>query len=215
MEYPYPIKNWKKPEQYPDPEKMSGKQLAWEFIRRNPEYQSAYHLNKGGRTLGAACRKWLDKFYSIDEKWIINPKSKRKDINFFQQPSRRVVKFPSDYWELSTDEYKWKGRHPLEVAIVFDLSDSIPDQLKIAKDILKTRKEFQKDRILTIKHRIINFKDYWRALDAIACGIGSTEIGKYLYPDSDSQANSKQRVNEMIKKAEKYRDADHSYLINK
>ncbi|MBT6717585.1 MAG: hypothetical protein HOB18_08110 [Nitrospina sp.] len=215
MEYHYPIKNWKKPEQYPDPEKMSGQQLAWEFIRRNPEYQSVYHLNKGGRTLGAGCREWLDHYYSIDEKWIINPKSRRKDINFFQYFPPSLKRFPINYWDLSAGEYKWKARHPLEVGIVFDLSDSIPEQLKAAKELLNERKEYHKEMILNPKPRIINFKDYWRVLDAIASGIGSTEIGQYLYPDSDSQANSKQRINEVIKAAKKYRDTDYRNLINR
>ena len=38
--YPFAIKNWKKPEQYPDSRTMSKQELAWEFIRRNPDYQS-------------------------------------------------------------------------------------------------------------------------------------------------------------------------------
>ena len=41
-QYPFAIKDWKKPEQYPDSNAMSKQELAWEFIRRNPDYQSNY-----------------------------------------------------------------------------------------------------------------------------------------------------------------------------
>ncbi|GEM_PF-3461295 len=35
--------DWKDPSQYPDPKKTSGKQWAWEFLRRNPQYQNNFN----------------------------------------------------------------------------------------------------------------------------------------------------------------------------
>nr|MBC8282921.1 hypothetical protein [Nitrospinota bacterium] len=54
--YPYPIKDFKKPNQYPDPDKKNNSLLAWEFLRRNEKYQ-----------------KDFDKFQKLK-----NPASKRK-----------------------------------------------------------------------------------------------------------------------------------------
>ena len=36
------LPDWTKPEQYPDPKNASLEQWAWEFLRRNPEYQEDY-----------------------------------------------------------------------------------------------------------------------------------------------------------------------------
>ena len=41
MKYPYLIKDFTKPKQYPDPEKKHGAELAWEFLRRNGDYQKS------------------------------------------------------------------------------------------------------------------------------------------------------------------------------
>lgn len=38
----YPIKDWKRPDQYPSEKGTSLKQWAWEFLRRNPGYQSFF-----------------------------------------------------------------------------------------------------------------------------------------------------------------------------
>jgi hypothetical protein len=42
VNYPYPIKNWTQPELYPKSEDLSLNEWAWEFLRRNPEYQRLY-----------------------------------------------------------------------------------------------------------------------------------------------------------------------------
>ena len=39
--------DWTDPSAYPDPEKTDGGQWAWEFIRRNPEYQEDYKILQG------------------------------------------------------------------------------------------------------------------------------------------------------------------------
>ena len=59
-QYPFAIKDWKKPEQYPDSNAMSKQELAWEFIRRNPDYQSNYDDLK-------------------DSEWQISPDETAKD----------------------------------------------------------------------------------------------------------------------------------------
>jgi hypothetical protein len=38
-EVPDWLPNWREPSEYPDAKKTTGRQWAWEFLRRNPEYQ--------------------------------------------------------------------------------------------------------------------------------------------------------------------------------
>ena len=36
--------DWRKPSQYPDPEKTDGIQWMWQFLRRNSDYQNDYQV---------------------------------------------------------------------------------------------------------------------------------------------------------------------------
>ncbi len=222
--YPFAIKNWKKPEQYPDSRTMSKQELAWEFIRRNTDYQSNYddlkdsewqispdetakdwadkELYRGAE--GLTVKEYLRNVYLIDSENYINPKSPRKKVKFLTTQFLQCKAFPSNYWESAQVRYSWEPRHPVEVAIVFDLSMSITKQIAIAKEKLKVRKKFHKDKLIFPRPPIENFTDYWRILDAFASGHGSAEIGKTLYPHYDTQTNSAQAVNEAYNSALAY-----------
>jgi hypothetical protein len=43
---PKPLANWKNRSEYPDPKNASGVEWAWEFLRRNQDYQKDYDLYK-------------------------------------------------------------------------------------------------------------------------------------------------------------------------
>ena len=62
MKYPYPIKDFTKPKQYPDPDKRSSALLAWEFLRRNPKYQKDF--DKFKKLKSPAAKRQLQ------EKWL-------------------------------------------------------------------------------------------------------------------------------------------------
>jgi hypothetical protein len=42
--YPYPLRDWRDPEQYPQGKDLDARGWAWEFLRRNPEYQRLWDL---------------------------------------------------------------------------------------------------------------------------------------------------------------------------
>ena len=223
-QYPFAIKDWKKPEQYPDSNAMSKQELAWEFIRRNPDYQSNYDDLKDSEwqiSPDETAKDWVDKelyrgmegltvkehlrnVYSIDSEKYTNPKSPQKKVKFLITQPLQCKAFPSNYWESAQGGYSWEPRHPVEVAIVFDLSMSITKQLAIAREKLKVRKKFHKEKLLFPKPPIESFTVYWRILDAFACGKRQAEIGRILYPHYNSQTNSGQAVNEAYNSARAY-----------
>ena len=41
-----PFANWKNPSEYPNPKNANGSRWAWEFLRRNPQYQKDYEKYK-------------------------------------------------------------------------------------------------------------------------------------------------------------------------
>ena len=42
--YPYPIRDWRNPSEYPKPADLDPTGWAWEFLRRNPEYQRLWDV---------------------------------------------------------------------------------------------------------------------------------------------------------------------------
>ena len=116
-QYPFAIKDWKKPEQYPDSNAMSKQELAWEFIRRNPDYQSNYDDLKDSEwqiSPDETAKDWADKelyrgmegltvkehlrnVYSIDSEKYINPKSPQKKVKFLITQPLQCKAFPSNY----------------------------------------------------------------------------------------------------------------------
>ena len=41
--YPYSLRDWRK-DKYPTPDDLGSREWAWEFLRRNPEYQRSWDL---------------------------------------------------------------------------------------------------------------------------------------------------------------------------
>ena len=44
MDYPYPIRDWTRPDEYPKADALPLTGWAWEFLRRNPDYQRLWDL---------------------------------------------------------------------------------------------------------------------------------------------------------------------------
>ena len=42
--YPYPLRDWRKPSEYPKPNDRDATGWAWEFLRRNPDYQRLWDV---------------------------------------------------------------------------------------------------------------------------------------------------------------------------
>jgi len=210
----------------------------WGFKRRCPEYQEDfaefkdshphdviknYHyaentfLNLFGKPKdektkkrwfygNPTIREYLVIRYGIDGGKFIDPV--REEPPRFFNSGIRLDRFPSNFWDPYNKTYTWEPDHDLQVAIVFDLSKSVPEQLKIAKDILKHRKEFYKGSIEETILRPADWQIYLRLLDAVAEGMSRQEIAHVLFNHDKYTDSVKQMVHRCITKAKELRDGD-------
>lgn len=115
--YPYPIHDWQDPALYPEPMALDGPGWAWEFLRRNPEYQRLWDLfasmpdavdipdGRGGVISDVKCGKWKGtpwadfRFLTDGAGWYAEPEPRLgEDIDAYDArcPDGEVMPF-ADY----------------------------------------------------------------------------------------------------------------------
>lgn len=225
---PYPIKNWENLNEYPHPKETSREQWAWEFLRRNPNYQEDYFEYKNSPpdllteyeypdqdnpkvTKKVKLGIYIKNRYGICGGILIDPSNDNPEKIFPQFQNTEMLHFPEKFWEYSEGEYTWKPKHPFQVAIVFDLSFPLPKQIAKAKNILKYKKSFFKDRLPASKSRPEKYVEYLRLLDAKYSKTSAKEMEKICPSKKYSEAdNLKQWVSDSLNRAEELID---SYLF--
>jgi hypothetical protein len=136
--------NWEKEKDYPDPTKASPQCVAWEFLRRNPNYQSQWVSIEETRFTpsdGPARHIWLHRC------------GQRFGLEFMVKPeSRKTPKFVAEEIDAINKHWHWFGggriqlEHPSPhrachmVALPFDLTQPLDKQLARARDFLDRRR---------------------------------------------------------------------------
>jgi hypothetical protein len=165
LKYPYAIKDWEKAHLYPKQNKLTKKLWAWEFLRRNPEYQKCWD-NRNQNSVSP------DKQFTI--KSFCNPlEDKPHDLKFSGTWIRVEYKTPSS---VTKSDFQ-KG----EVVIVFNLNFPLNPQLDLAQRILKADQN-----IIGFKsHRPNEEKliEYLRILDATSVKAKPKKIKEVLFPE--------------------------------
>ena len=116
MKYTDWIPDYRKPEEYPDPDKVTYRQLAWEFLRRNPDFikccdQIDFDIFKAARVSFAASRLFTDEenaFKKLDsfapkQIWYILKKS--SFVESFAEIAIRLGKFDENTYNALMDIY--------------------------------------------------------------------------------------------------------------
>ena len=212
MKYPYPIKNWKTAKEYPSPTKMNGVSLAWEFLRRNPEYQKDFDdFSKVAPGI-----KYNHVRKKIMEKWFLNPPTKSFVPNPLDDKPKGLGlffdKYPRCYQTITNNPTKY----PNDKVVVFNLKIPLERQLKEAKKFLK--KELKESKIKPresspVKHALLR---YLRVLDAKAEGNNNSIIGNFFYKKKKNYAATSyaERIRLDFNRAKEYRDKTYIFLID-
>jgi len=220
MKYPYPIKNWQNAKEYPSPTKVNGVQLAWEFMRRNPDYQKDFDdFSKvaPGIKYNHVGRKIMDK-------WFSNPPTKSFVPNPLDDKPRGLPsfwdKYPRCYTEITSVEGNLLAinptKYPNDKVVVFNLKIPIKRQLEDVEKFLK--KELKESKIKpkqSFPKRDALLR-YWRVLDAKAEGNNSSTIGKFLYKKykNEGATSPSKRAKDDYDRAKEYRDETYIFLID-
>lgn len=191
------IDTWKTPKRY----------WAWEFLRRNEKYQTAYsNLSSILEYKGLSSHKIYNgipvyagkKGFPPDIQKELHLVSIQFGFNLFvPDPSIPFRDVPNAAWRTGlTDTF-----HPTETGIItntvlshgeilwrFNVNLPIEPQIKEAKRCLKQFKELNHiDGSQALKYRGNSFPLYLRILDARARGATYDEIANYLYPDTPNE----------------------------
>lgn len=213
MEYPYHIKDFTKPKQYPDPDKKSSALLAWEFLRRNPKYQEdfdKFKKLKSQSTKRKLQEKWLP---GIPLLTLFDPKDNQPrgvKLALTHAPRFHVPKGKG----MASIESLYKG----DVFVTFNLNIPIKRQLDKTQKFLERERKEQNIKPNKKNQHTHLFPHYWRLLDATAEGKKPAQLSNYFYADrieKDREGRDyKDKVNKELKKALLLCSSDYIFLAN-
>ena len=228
-----PIPPWlpdgKNQAEYPDPKTASTDQWAWEFLRRNEEFQNdakqaneLFHqppviTNSSASFPGQREAKLLMGKWGIRCWHIPNPSKPNEwdnhevELEFYGHVMQsghatNIFKRPS---------MPIQFRRDTEVVINFDLEFSIHEQLETAKSLLlESQAAFGFKPKLSSRARGPNkLLDYLRVHDGKSSGLSETEIGRMLYRHlNTSRENLKSKVDADFEAANMLIKGGYRYL---
>jgi len=184
---------------------------AWQFLRRNPEYQQDYekelakykerNINTPPDDMEA---ELLCGFKPVDpeiaKKWglvkLCDPKEKTMGATFkrrygrvvFGNLFRDLYGYSDGFEEESEEEFT---NNPMvsadKIAIEFEIRLPLTPQIELAKRCLfdyqnEIIDRFKRRIVKNIKPRVSNWRDYLRVYDAYAEGIKRKEIASIIFP---------------------------------
>jgi hypothetical protein len=167
--------DWKNENEYPDPQNTRPLKWAWEFLRRNPDYQKdSLLVSPLKKEIGKGKRGSDSKLMKIYKKW-----------DLLDLPDPMLEKDYEDFfWPWSTQMTPQSGKlefDPYIFYFAFSLDKPIEPQLERAKLIYKSQSSHPK---LTIKKKSKRRSDlysiYLRIIDGRKAGATHKEIALHL-----------------------------------
>ena len=198
--YPYSIAEWEDPKNYPPPQNTSMDQWAWEFLRRNPDYQKAWDSKN---------IKGLSSGEEFGIRFLCDP----LNDNPFEQKTKGepVLQFlvgNANMFLIGATIERKGPMNPYEVFASFDVRRPIQPQIEFAQNFLKN---YQKIKDIKFgSHRKNHFVEYLRILDARAAGIKPKFIKEALFNSkkySSQNFDIESTFRDRNKRALEYRDS--------
>ena len=202
--YPYRVANWTKRSRYSYLAKLGNDGIAWEFLRRRPDYQQDWD----------ELQRLRPKAKSLQERLIASSDEPGDEMYAYRaEAARRAAKWhlltmvdpyqaaprgePFPWWQSKRTAYQSATRigrsHPEalrsypETFEFYAVNLALPMQPQLSKIMRDSEKRRKARGIVPLppaKERFGRWPHYIRALDAEAAGIGTTrihrEIGKHL-----------------------------------
>lgn len=224
MKSPAWLPDWTDPRQYPDAN-SSPTLFAWEFLRRNPDYQAAYAetvapikaRHADGKPYqyspplepeeNAVLLALADRF-GLSAPVFPAPESDNPEP--FLLKGHRGAAFPEP-----TAYQKADGKVLLELDLAFPLDI----QWHRLERLLRSMQDEFKERggeVYNQRHQWTNLPHYLRTLDAEACGATRAEMAEVLLPDIDNSYpdySASGRIDKWLQVAREYRDHRYALLV--
>lgn len=194
------LPDWRDVSQYPVPDTTEPRQWAWEFLRRNAEYQNDFEKSD------SEPHKYGLEFEAA-------PPSKNNPFDdrlFAFRPISRIV---YDYDDSGSTRVWFEEN---EVAILFDLSKSISSQTSEAKRQLQLLQGTSGLKGKQTRPPYDRFTRHLRILDAVFSDATTKEIATVLFPDIGNEYPDflgNDMVKKNIKQAQMWRDEGYKYIV--
>lgn len=176
------LPDWREESQYPSTEKMLSVQWAWEFLRRNPEYQTDF-VSLPGVELTA---KWsisipLDPSATSKHEFILS-----RDFSF--KPSGLFRMIPGDILQVAEEMIKPEHKSLGTLAIFLDLSKPLGDQFRrLEQAALGAQKAYcarlgePVPKLRAKNYRPQDYATYLRVLDGLSVNASLLSMAEFLF----------------------------------
>ncbi len=216
------LPDWTDITKYPDPKKATGRVWAWEFLRRNPQYQQRWEEYSASG--------------SGDRLMYIRPRFETEFAVLSPVPPSMPFTHPDFEWRLRFTTQSamhwilpvgWEDiegfelpeidlDHPAEVLVKFDLRVPLNPQLRNARKVLETEAErLTGAGVLSGEPRawFDKYQKYLRVLDAKLSGVNrKTMAVEILDIKNDDPEYQKGQVDYAFRAAKRLRDKDYRFL---
>jgi hypothetical protein len=233
--------DWKKKSAYPHHKKTTVEQWAWEFLRRNPEYQDDYQKFKKNpedfpsTNFFHSIPRELDKDFASTDlayKWgileMIDPSLPDASNVTFREGSFVIYNhgWTDDPNEILPENWDMEIEGRLgEVCAMFDLTRQIDLQIRMAENQLRALQgEFQKrfkTKAKDVRAKKESYSDYLRVLDGKEAGAARKEMADIIcplnktipsYKRASAIESNRQKITKHLEAAKELMKSGYRYL---
>lgn len=187
--------NWRKVGDYAFFDDLDNERKAWEYLRRNSEYQEWWSAYEGlpRRSKGLAINRSLAKPWGLAA--LADPDDDNPVLEWDVDRGVQVIKRPNR---------KFLAKNPQYVALGFDLERDLSKQLKQAQQSLQDLADYRKTKPNKPSNRLKGSPDHLRVLDAIREGIKSKELVDFFEQERGLDGGGQDFVENRLREARKY-----------
>jgi hypothetical protein len=187
------VLDWRNPADYEYTAGLTLHQWAWEFLRRNPEYQATWERFKDAdqATRLKAAQHW-------GMSYLVDPDLAAPESRYgFLEAAQVTIMFS---WNQVPKDDRY-------IVLMFDLELPATPQLIDAEGVVRTLQESRRTvrklpvRSTTARAQRDLYPEYVRVLDASSDGLGARAIGKALYPKLSDPEAQRGRVRDILDRA--------------
>jgi len=233
VQIPIQKSDWKDPAQYEYVTELNDRELAWEFLRRNPDYiegfkrWSALMQCREVREADVLCDTLCEQFRLSKTIGLLNPY-----LNALEQgqlgfaptifdgddlPTQELLRYWIDGEEVSfmDDIPPLSSRLCMEVRIVAERP--LEEQLDAIRDYYEWMhrrgdRPLKSEKPKTVRNRPQEFKNYLRILDAKIEGVLNADIAGVMYP-GEVRKPAQDKISKQLKKANEWMSSGYLKLV--
>ncbi len=222
------LPDWRDESEYPNIKKATSKEWAWEFLRRNPEYQKQWdkeiapYFDSVTCSLSSSANKNLvddiKKKFGISKNTPPDYRQSNSEISFISNVLTFVL---HSFYPLESEPTKHSIDSKLgEIVTKINLRYPVKPQVDVIASFARSHQKLLLDHYIienpNKRKTLTKYNEYLRILDAKSRGIKDFDIAKVLYPKfvDDNPDVMTKRVNDSFQRAKELRDCEYLFIAS-